>query len=147
MLDSVASNFSICMVWLVWLVASVQVLGLPEARADLLSACMGEAVCIAVLADARSKGAFASAACGCLLVGGVLPNRSDAQRPTIDDPNRCTPLRPTANDTRLDPPDRRPPGSSRILRDVPEFIFPTTRWTRTLHSRGGVSYRCSVPRV
>ena len=57
MLDSVASNFSICVVWLVWLVASVQVLGLLEASADLLSACMGEAVCIA-LADA---GAFASA--------------------------------------------------------------------------------------
>ena len=72
MLDSVASNFSICMVWLVWLVASVQVLGLPEARADLLSACMGEAVCIAALADARSK--------GCLLVGGVLPNRSDREK-------------------------------------------------------------------
>ena len=66
------------MVWLVWLVASVQVLGLLEASADLLSVCMGEAVCIAALADARSKGAFASAACGCLLVGGLLPNRSDA---------------------------------------------------------------------
>ena len=60
MLDSVARNFYICvvwLVWLVWLVASVQVLGLLEASADLLSACMGEAVCIA-LADA---GAFASA--------------------------------------------------------------------------------------
>ena len=83
MLDSVASNFSICVVWLV---VCVQVLGLLEASADLLSACMGEAVCIAVLADARSKGAFGSAALWVPAGSGGLPKSSN--RPNRPNTNR-----------------------------------------------------------